>query len=166
MAAALLLAAVPGCAFALSSDRQKPFHLEADRAQIDHKTGVSVYRGNVQVSRGSMHLTGDTVTVYTDSDDHVNKVVAVGSPATFRQRPDHKEQDVKGRAQRVEYFAAEDRVVLLDKARVWQAGNTCRSDRIVYQVGRDVVNAGAGEGTGKARVHITLPAKGNSAGGQ
>jgi hypothetical protein len=37
---------------ALPEDRSQPIQLEASRGQIDQKTGVSVYEGNVVISSG------------------------------------------------------------------------------------------------------------------
>jgi hypothetical protein len=48
----LALALVPTCAAALPEDRNQPIQLEASRGQIDQKTGVSVYEGNVVISSG------------------------------------------------------------------------------------------------------------------
>ncbi|MGA7799796.1 MAG: lipopolysaccharide transport periplasmic protein LptA [Gammaproteobacteria bacterium] len=152
---ALLAGPLVTPAWGLSSDRQQPIHLAADRADVNRKTGISVYTGDVQVTRGSMHMTGDKMTVYTDSNEQVEKIVAVGKPATYRQLPDNKKQDIKGRAQQIEYFADQDQVVLVDQAKVWQGGNVFQSNRIVYQIKNDVVNAGAQNG--KDRVHITIP---------
>lgn len=142
-------------AWGLSSDSRQPIHLAADRADINRKTGISVYTGDVKVTRGTMRMTGDKLTVYTDKDGQVQKMVAVGKPATYRQLPDNKKQYLKGEGQTIEYYAGQDRVVLLDRARVWQGGNTFRSNRIVYSIANDVVNAGAA--SGKDRVHITIP---------
>ncbi|MEJ2687321.1 MAG: lipopolysaccharide transport periplasmic protein LptA [Gammaproteobacteria bacterium] len=144
-------------AWGLSSDSRQPIHLAADRADMYRKTGISVYSGDVQVTRGTMRMTGDKLTVYTDKDGQVQKMVAVGKPATYRQLPDNKKQYLKGEGQTIEYYAGQDRVVLLHQARVWQGGNIFRSNRIVYSISKDVVNAGAAGG--KDRVHITIPPK-------
>ena len=54
--------------------------------------------------------------------------------------------------------AADDRVILLDKARIWQSGSEeLRSDRIVFNLKDNTVNAG-GENSDE-RVHITLQPK-------
>ncbi|MBI5462654.1 MAG: lipopolysaccharide transport periplasmic protein LptA, partial [Gammaproteobacteria bacterium] len=150
---ALLGGAWPGLAAALSSDRNQPMYVEADRADIDDKRGVSVYRGNVKITQGTLQLTAAELTVHSKGGDIV-KAVAVGQPATYRQRPDGKEQDVEAEALRMEYYATEQKIILLDKAEVRQAGDTFRSDKIHYDIAKDVVNAGGG-GTPGDRVRIT-----------
>lgn len=149
----LLCAGLSGQAIALSSDRDQPMYVEADRADIDEKRGVSVYRGNVKITQGTLVLTAAELTVHSKDGDVV-KAIAVGQPATYRQRPDGKEQDIEAEALRMEYFATEEKIILIDKAEVRQAGDTFRSDRINYDIAKDVVNAGAGSPGDRVRITI------------
>ena len=148
---ALLLGWSP-LASALSTDRQQPAYIEADRAELDDRTGVSIYIGNVRITQGSMRLTADRLTVHSE-DGEIVKAHAVGSPATFRQRPDGKDTDVEAEALEMDYLAREGRIVLMKKAEVRQDGDRFRSERIVYDLERDQVNAGGG---GNDRVRIIL----------
>ena len=152
----------PQAALALRSDKDQPIHIAADRANINAKRGVSVYQGNVQVIRGSMHLEADTVTVYS-TRNKIKKIVAVGNPAHFRELPDNNKGMIRATAQRMEYYADQNKVVLLDHAVVWQSGNKFSSQRIVYDTVQDIVTAGQ-QGSGAQRVHITIvPARTRSA---
>lgn len=154
----LLCAGSSGQAIALSSDRNQPMYIEADRADIDEQRGVSVYRGNVKITQGTLQLTAAELTVHSKDGDIV-KAIAVGQPATYRQRPDGKEQDIEAEALRMEYFAAEEKIILIDKAEVRQGGDTFRSDKINYDIAKDVVNAGATAGSPGDRVRITIQPK-------
>lgn len=154
----LLCAGLSGQAIALSSDRNQPMYVEADRADIDDKRGVSVYRGNVKITQGTLVLTAAELTVHSKDGDII-KAVAVGQPATYRQRPDGKEQDVEAEALRMEYYGVEQKIILIDKAEVRQGGDTFRSDRINYDITQDVVNAGATAGSPGDRVRITIQPK-------
>lgn len=154
----LLCAGLSGQAIALSSDRNQPMYVEADRADIDDQRGVSVYRGNVKITQGTLVLTAAELTVHSKDGDII-KAVAVGQPATYRQRPDGKEQDVEAEALRMEYYGVEQKIILIDKAEVRQGGDTFRSDRINYDITQDVVNAGATAGSPGDRVRITIQPK-------
>lgn len=154
----LLYAGLPGVAAALSSDRDQPMYVEADRADIDDQRGVSVYRGNVKITQGTLQLTAAELTVHSKDGD-ITKAIAIGQPATYRQRPDGKEQDVEAEALRMEYFGVEQKIILIDKAEVRQGGDTFRSDRIHYDIAKDVVNAGATAGSPGDRVRITIQPK-------
>lgn len=153
-----LLLCLPLLAVALDSDRDQPIHLESDKASIDELQGVNIFTGNVHLRQGTMNLRGELMTVYL-ADGSIERAEIDGSPATFVQRPQGKDQDMHASALRMEYYAAEERIVLIGQARVWDAeGNDFRSNRIVYHVGKNTVNAGDGTKTGD-RVHITLPPK-------
>lgn len=152
---ALIVQAVPLQSLALSSDRDQPMLIEADQAELDDAKGISTYRGNVKVTQGTLVLTGDVMAVHMQSGD-VEKVVIDGKPATYRQRPDGKDKDVNAQSLRMEYFANPERIVLTKEAEVQQGGDILRSERIVYDVEKDHVSAGAVKPGSDNRVHITI----------
>lgn len=154
LGAALLLTVMPFTARALTGDRNQPMTIEADKATLNEKTGNSVYEGNVHVQQGTLVLQGSKMTVQL-SDNTIEKIILTGSPATYRQRPDGQDTDQHAEAGRIEYHAPEDRIILLENARVWQSGaEEFRSERIVFNLKNNTVNAG-GSGPGD-RVRITL----------
>jgi lipopolysaccharide export system protein LptA len=154
---ALLLVCLPVLAYGLASDRDQPITIEADTATLKEKEGVSVYHGNVYLNQGTLKLHGDTLTVYT-KDDHIEKAILTGAPATFTQRPDGQDVDQHAEAQRMEYQAAGGFLILTGAARVWQTdGKEIRSEKIVYDITRNTANAG--DSAGGDRVHITLQPK-------
>ncbi len=150
----LLLLLISPQLLALSTDRDQPMQLEADHAKINDKTGVHVYTGNVVITQGSMRITADHLTLKTVDGD-ISEAVALGKPATYKQRPDDKDQDVEATSLRMEYYATDGKLILIDSAKVWQGQDTFTSERINYDIDRDIVNAG----TGQDRVRITLQPK-------
>jgi lipopolysaccharide export system protein LptA len=153
LALASAFAAWPFPAAGLSSDRDQPMYIEADRADINDKKGISIYTGNVKVTQGTFELLADKLTVYIEKDQ-LQKAIAIGQPAHYRQRPDGKDEDIEAQALRMEYYASPERIILLERAQASQAGDVFRSEKIVYDIDKDVVNAGTG--SGNDRVHITL----------
>jgi lipopolysaccharide export system protein LptA len=154
---ALLLILLPALAYGLAADRDQPITIDADRATLKEKEGISIYQGNVYLNQGSLKLHGDTMTVYT-KDDHIEKAVLTGNPATFLQRPDGQDVDQHAEARRMEYQAGAGLMILTGAARVWQTdGKEFRSEKIIYDITRNTVNAG--DSSGGDRVHITLQPK-------
>jgi lipopolysaccharide export system protein LptA len=152
---ALLLSLLPVPGPGLTSDRDQPINIEADRATLDEKTGHNTYEGNVYLQQGTLVLQGSKMTVQLN-DNSIDTLVLTGDPATYRQRPDGKESDQHAEAGRIEFYAKEDRIILLENARAWRPGDKeIRSDRIVFDLKSDTVNAGNSK-PGK-RVQITLP---------
>lgn len=123
-------------ASALSTDREQPINIEADRAEADNLKRTTVYHGDVVITQGTLRITGKTVTIYYDEQDQITKLVSEGAPARFRQLPDGKVDVPKNyqvaHASRMEYYARDDRIVLLGDAVYGQGGDQIAADRIVY----------------------------------
>jgi lipopolysaccharide export system protein LptA len=152
--AILLLALLPLTAWGLEADRDQPITIEADQASLNDKTGFSVYEGNVRLQQGTLVFTGNKMTVQL-TDKQLDTIILTGTLATYVQRPEGKVVDQHAEAERIEYYALDERVILLKKARIWESGDEeFRSDRIVFNLKTDTVNAGGGGDGG--RVHITL----------
>jgi lipopolysaccharide export system protein LptA len=152
---ALLLSLLPVTGLGLTSDSSQPINIEADRVTLNEKTGNSVYEGNVYVQQGTLVLQGSKMTLQLN-DNTIDILVLTGDPATYRQRPDGKESDQHAEAGRIEFYAKEDRIILLENARAWRSGdNELRSDRIVFDLNSNTVNAGSNKPGD--RVQITLP---------
>jgi len=150
----LLVSLLPLTAWGLDADRDQPINIEADKASLNDKTGFSVYEGNVRLQQGTLVFTGNRMTVQI-TDKKLDTIVLTGTLATYVQRPDGKDVDQHAEAERIEYYAINERVILLRKARIWESGaEEFRSDRIVFNLKTDTVDAGGGGDSG--RVHITL----------
>jgi lipopolysaccharide export system protein LptA len=154
---ALLLAVLAPTAWGLSTDTDQPMVIEADSAELDDRSGISTYKGNVRIEQGSMTLTGDRLTVHIE-DDRVTRVIVDGSPATYKQRPDGKDRDIRAESRHMEYFTDPEKVLLEEQARVEQDGDTLSGERIVYDVATDQVSADGGSKPDQ-RVRITLQPK-------
>ena len=129
--AALLLASVTP-AHALSTDSEQPISIVADAAEHDDATRITVYRGNVVIDQGSLHITGDAVTVNFDALDQVTKITSVGTPAHFRQLSDGDTGHRKAWAKQMEYFPEQDLIMLFGDARYEKDGSRVEADRLVY----------------------------------
>jgi lipopolysaccharide export system protein LptA len=151
----LALLAAPLHLTALDDDEEQPLYLEADSAELDEAKSVSVYTGNVFVKQGSMELRGDQVTVHHDAERKPELIIAIGTPATYRQEVEGEQQKVEAEALRMEYDRAKDEITLLDQAVLFQGKDTFRNDRIVYDRARAQVKAGT-IAEGKERVKITI----------
>ncbi|MDA1106825.1 MAG: lipopolysaccharide transport periplasmic protein LptA [Proteobacteria bacterium] len=141
-------------AYALSSDKEQPLNIDADTVEIDDKAGVSVYKGNVTATQGTLVLDADIVTIYSPQRE-LDKVIAEGNPARYKQRPDNKDEDVRAKAQRMEYYADKGKLILLEGGHLWQGQDEFSGNRIEYDTRRDVVNASMSS-SGKERVRIVI----------
>ena len=146
---AALLLAPP--LLALESDRRQPIDIRARQVVVDEQRGYSEYTGDVTLTQGSLHVTGDRLVVHLDGD-RLKRIIVEGQPATLVQIPAPEQPPVHASARRMEYEVA-SRTVLLDRdAQVEQGPNRFRGDHLVYDIAAATVKARSGEG----RVHITI----------
>lgn len=156
--ASLLLSTVLLChqAPALEGDNNQPLELTADSADMDEAKGLSIYRGDVDVRQGSMHLRADVLTVF-HTGRKPTRMVAEGRPVHFEQQG--ADGPVKGQARRLEYEMNSENLLLIGDAVVNQGKDTMRSDRITYDRVRGQVKAGSAA-QGKQRVRISIESPG------
>jgi lipopolysaccharide export system protein LptA len=165
---AILFAVVSVGAEARSSDREQPIVIEAGAAEADNRAQVTVYRGDVVITQGTLRITGDTVWIHYDDANTITKAISVGKPAKFRQLPDDKEDYMTAHADRMEYHADQDLILLLGNARYGEGTDKITAQRIVYDSRKGRVKAGAkrdpgqtakDETEGSDRVRITITPK-------
>ncbi len=149
-------------AVALSSDREQVITIEADRAEADDVRHITVYKGRVIITQGSLRISGDAATVHYNGERDLTALVVLGKPAHFRQQVDGQADYQQATAQRMEYHADKNLVILLGDARSWQGREEITGDRIVFDTVQNRVQADARETTDtaeKPRVRITIVPK-------
>ncbi len=152
----LLLLAMSGAARALESDSEKPVYIEANSAFYDEKTDQSTYTGKVVLIQGSLRVESDKLIAYSPGGE-VKKVVAMGNPVRFWQKPE-PDEEIHGTAKKAEYYLDREVIVLIGNAVVWQNGNKYASDRIEYDQIKGTIKAGEPTSDTK-RVKIILKPK-------
>lgn len=147
----------PSLCQGLAGDSDQPIHLEADSVEIDESTGVSIYRGNVIITQGSLKLWADTMWVHR-SNGVTKKITAKGNPTRFRQQMDDSRGEVKGSAKQAEFFLESDELHLTQDAVLEQEQDRFLSDRIIFLRSKSQVKAGT-SAQGKERVRVIIEPK-------
>jgi len=132
---------LPGHAY--KTDTEQPATLDADEFDMDFQTGVRTYRGNVVYQQGSIRLYADELVAYF-SESQLERAVARGNPAEFRQRPDDSDTDMVGLGLRIEINEVTQIVTLKDRAKVTQGLNTVTGKKIVYNMATEKVKVSSG----------------------
>jgi lipopolysaccharide export system protein LptA len=143
-----------------------PLRLRADQAELDNARGISIYTGNVELTREGVRVTGDRMVVYTDDERELERIVITGDPATYYDERQGQATPVEAEAPRMEYYASgPERIRLLEGATLWQGENRFQGETIVYEPGSERItadSAGSGE-----RIDILLfPQADDGASGQ
>jgi len=135
LAVAAVLVAAP--ALAERADRDKPINIEADRMTADEQKQTAVFEGRVVLTQGTFVLRADKLTVRQDAAGFQSGV-AVGSPATFRQKRDGVDEWIDGEALRIEYDGKAELVELFEKARINRDKDEVRGNYISYDTRSEV----------------------------
>lgn len=131
--------------FGLSSDRQKPMSIKSNQVYIDDKSGFSIYQGRVIVVQGTMKITAEKLTIVYDKNQRLKKIIAIGYPSTYTQRPDNKEHNVHAKANKMVYFALKDILVMTKNATIERGGGKIISPKIFYYLNEDRVDTGTSD---------------------
>ena len=136
--ACLLVAATE--ALAERADKDKAAVIQADRGNNDDLNQVHVYTGDVVLTKGTIILRADQLTIKQDPEGY-NFGTAVstqaGKLAYFKQKREGVDEFIEGQAERIEYDEKSDTVHLINRAIVKRliAGRDAdesRGDRIDY----------------------------------
>ena len=124
------------------ADPSQPVTVDADQLESIQKQGLVIFSGNVVARHNNSTQYADRMEVYLDAGgDKVLRTVSTGSVKIITR-------DCRtGTARRAEYYDAEQRVVLVGDARVWQDENVVTGERITIYLAEDrqVVEAGKDE---------------------
>ncbi len=144
-------------AIAKTSDKEAPINIEADRLEMREKENISIYSGNVEITRGSMKIKGDTI-IITYKDGVLYRIEANGQPATFFQLNDLDEA-ISAESFYIDYNEKANKLELKEKARLLKNKNDFSSEHIIYNTLDDIVRAGkhnAPADTAAPRVKIII----------
>lgn len=149
---------LPALTQAKSSDADQPLHIEADTVEIKEKEGISIYRGNVKIDKGSMVITGDLIFVHSIGNQ-LQTIRVEGQPATFKQLND-ADEEISAQGHKIKYVYKTGILNVDENAILVQKDNRFTSEHIVYDTQKDIVQAGSNGNTSSeekpTRVTITI----------
>lgn len=147
----ILLSLLSTPLWALPTDRAQAIHIESDSATRNDKTGITIYTGSVKIKQGSLNISADKVTVYSEANV-VSKIVCLGKPAVYQQQPKVEDEIMTARANTIEYQLTKEIMVLTGDASVDQAGSTLKGPVINYDIKAEQMQA-----SGEGRVQMVIP---------
>ena len=134
----LAVAAIAVSAFsarAEKADREKATQVEANRMTSDEARRISIFEGNVLLTKGTITVRAERIVVRQDADGF-QYASASGAPARFRQRGDavggQEGVWIDGEALRVEIDEKNERIELHDNARISRDQDEMRGSYILF----------------------------------
>lgn len=115
---AVLALGASGGLHAEKADRFQPMNAEADALRYDDARQLSVFTGNVVITKGTIVIRGDRVEVRQDAQGHQFGVVTGSAerPAFFRQKREGLDEHIEGVADRIDYNSQTDVVRFENRA--------------------------------------------------
>lgn len=140
---AAALGLLPGLAAAQTPVASKtPIHISADHFRFNQKKGIGDYLGKVIVTQDKLLIKGDKLNIIAPNNGPIQSLTMTGAPATFDDTTTDGKH-IAGQASKMVYSPASQRIVLTGHAQITQGSNNFRSTHIVYDIRRDLVEAGA-----------------------
>ena len=150
-AASLLLPAL--AAHAEKADRDKPTNIEANKMSSDDARRMTIFEGNVVLSKGTVLVRADRIVVRQDADGFQFST-AYGRPVRFKQKGDPKDGCegvwTDGEALRIEIDERNEKVELFDKARVTRDQDVVNGDYIFLDQRTDFFSVSTAKGAAPA----------------
>ncbi len=126
------------------ADKDKPTNIEANRMSSDDARRISIFEGNVILTKGTIRVLADRLTVREDPAGFQIST-AVGNPAHFRQKRDGKDEWIEGEALRIEINDRTEKIELHDKARLVRDKDEVRGDAISVDTRSEFFTVTAGK---------------------
>lgn len=131
-----------------------PVTIQADQAELSQQEGLSIYIGNVRLTQHELVITGDRLVVRHGQEGRPLQARVTGSPATYDQPTTADSPSVHGQAQRIEYNAESDILVLEGSARVTRGRNMVEGAMIRYDRRQHRILA-TGDEDGRVQIILT-----------
>jgi lipopolysaccharide export system protein LptA len=140
-----------------ANDADQPIEISADQVTREEPSGLTTYRGSVELRQGSLEINSDSL-VFSFDDKGASIITAQGTPATLTQTPTNSTAPINARANAIEYQETRDRIRLIGDARILQDGAVIEGSTIEYIVSSQrVIATGSPSGNQPQRVKVTIP---------
>lgn len=152
-----LLTLVAPWVLAEQADRNKPMNVEADALRFDEPKQLSVFTGNVVLTKGTILIRGARVEVHQDAQgNQFGQVTAEpGKQAFFRQKREGVDEYIEGEGERIDYDGRADTVKFSTNAKLRRYQGATLNDEfnagvIVYNNTTEVFSLDGAPGAGSA----------------
>lgn len=158
-------------AHALESDKKQATTIDANQMTYSERSNVNVFTGNVLLTRGSLVIRGDKLTL-TERSDGTQFAVVEGTPARFKQQRDSKVPSdvllINGAASTIEFDGRKSVVTLSGAANIEKSTNgqlteSISGTKITYEQNTEFLNVeGSRNSSGQSRVQAVIKPKSQS----
>jgi lipopolysaccharide export system protein LptA len=119
-------------AHAEKADRNKPMNIEADTLRYDDVKQLSIFSGNVVLTKGTIVIRAAQIDVRQDADGYQFGTITgvADKPAFFRQKREGMDEFIEGESELIEYDGRADVVKFVRKATLRRLRGATLADEI------------------------------------
>ena len=121
-------------------DREQPIEIESDTMTMDDTKNLSIYKGDVILTQGTLIIKADELIVREDNQGFQHST-STGNPTSFKQKREGVDEYIEGIGQRIEYDGHMDKVHIYKNAIVKRGNDTVMGDYIIYDANAEVAQA-------------------------
>lgn len=139
-----------------ADDASQPISVEADQLELNQKTGISIYTGNVRMQQGSTLLLAERLELHS-VNKQLKEGYADGTPAHMEQVDPETGELIRAEALHMEYRFDDGQLVLKREAHLWRGGDEFSGSHLIYDKANKSVRAfGDKKNNGDGRVRVIL----------
>lgn len=127
-------------------DFTQPITVDSKSQFVDGKNKSSIFKGNVNITQGSLVIDADEVEVDASLGEGKEVFIARGTPAKYSQELDDN-QRVIATAEEIRYNVSEKMISLSGDAELQREANSVSGNSIVYDMVNEQLLAESREGT-------------------
>lgn len=147
-----------GTSFAEKADRDKPTTIDSDKLNHDDQKQVTIFTGNVVLTKGTLVMRGDRMELSQDSAGNYFGTMT-GQPARFRQKREGVNEFMEGEARQLDYNGKDEVVILIQNAVMRRLeGDVLRDqvagDRLIYDNLTERYQVESKEGQPRSRMFL------------
>ena len=135
------------------ADKDKPTNIESNKMSSDDARRMTIFEGNVVLTKGTVVVRADRIVVRQDADGFQFST-AYGKPVRFRQKGDPKGNCdglwTDGEALRIEIDDRNEKVELFERARVTRDQDVVNGDYIFLDQRTEFFSVSTAKGTAPA----------------
>lgn len=129
IASAMAMLMTPFPAWPEKTDKDQPTHIESNRMTSDDARRVTIFEGNVILTKGTILVRADRIMVRQDADGY-QLTTATGAPARFRQKREARDEWIEGEALRIELDDRNEKIELHQRAHMLRDQDEVRGELI------------------------------------
>lgn len=139
---------------AAGGNKDEPIHVTARSVEVNEKTGVAVYTGNVVAEQGRLTIKADRIEIRA-RDNRTDFIHATGKPVKLNQRPEAGEEELQAEASQVEYRVGDRKLDMMGDVTLRRGKDLFTGHVLHYDLNAKSLSA-AGDNKNDGRVHAVI----------